>query len=346
MEIITLDEIYYFSNKDVRLKEVIDDFIRGRLTNCINKASTLISDEKIEDESKNFLSKLIKRCEEHSENVKAKSTTLTINKLAEPRDLNQLARKAIVFKLLMIKNLLDNLKLPYSTHMQESWLRMWEYSGAIIYSQVESGTKVLDAGGTGTIFSYYLAIEGCETYTVDIDEQKVKDAIYTSQALKLQNIKHYVQDIRNLEFEDNFFDRVFSICVIEHIEPEHQAKAVKELARVLKPGGILCITFDYGNYYGQFDSRGTIKSPKDLYDRIIVPSGLEVIGNETLKTEVELEPFLPHESFFPYESIEYIFGSIFLKKPGEEQRKHISPNQLNFDFFPNLKLGGTITIKI
>lgn len=148
------------------------------------------------------------------------------------------------------------------------------------------------------------------------------EAKYTSEVLRLKNIYHFVQDIRNLEFEDNFFDRVFCICVIEHIEPENQEKAIKELVRVLKPGGILSLTFDYGNYWGSLDSSGTIKSPRDLFERIIKPSGLEVICNESLKTDVELFPLLP------YESIEYIFGSLFMRKPGTEKRNLLNTTRV------------------
>ena len=46
-----------------------------------------------------------------------------------------------------------------------------------------------------------------------------------------------LQDIENLKFQDNFFDRVLVTCVIAHVtEP---FKALEELRRVTKPQGII-----------------------------------------------------------------------------------------------------------
>ncbi len=51
----------------------------------------------------------------------------------------------------------------------------------------------------------------------------------------------YVQDLnRKLQFKDQQFDVVTSIEVIEHLENPRQV--VRDLARVLKPGGVLLLT--------------------------------------------------------------------------------------------------------
>jgi SAM-dependent methyltransferase len=46
--------------------------------------------------------------------------------------------------------------------------------------------------------------------------------------------------IQNLPFKDNIFDFIFSLEVIEHIRDD--LSVMKELCRVLKPGGFLIIT--------------------------------------------------------------------------------------------------------
>jgi SAM-dependent methyltransferase len=56
------------------------------------------------------------------------------------------------------------------------------------------------------------------------------------------NLTFQLEDGTRLSFRDNSFDLVYSISVIEHIY-EKYAEAVKEMIRVLKPGGYLYLTF-------------------------------------------------------------------------------------------------------
>jgi SAM-dependent methyltransferase len=56
------------------------------------------------------------------------------------------------------------------------------------------------------------------------------------------NLNFQLEDGTQLSFQDNSFDLVYSISVIEHIHGNY-ADAVQEMVRVLKPGGYLCLTF-------------------------------------------------------------------------------------------------------
>lgn len=56
------------------------------------------------------------------------------------------------------------------------------------------------------------------------------------------NLTFQREDGTRLSFQDNSFDLVYSISVIEHIYDKY-AEAVKEMIRVLKPGGYLYLTF-------------------------------------------------------------------------------------------------------
>jgi SAM-dependent methyltransferase len=48
-----------------------------------------------------------------------------------------------------------------------------------------------------------------------------------------------------LPYEDESFDVAYSVSVIEHIPDSGDGKAMSELARVLRPGGLLVLTFPY-----------------------------------------------------------------------------------------------------
>ena len=55
------------------------------------------------------------------------------------------------------------------------------------------------------------------------------------------------QDAQALSYSDETFDRIFSVSVVEHIPGNGDAVAVQEIARVLKPGGIVCLTVPWSD---------------------------------------------------------------------------------------------------
>jgi SAM-dependent methyltransferase len=98
-----------------------------------------------------------------------------------------------------------------------------------------------------------------------------------SQAHWQLGVSYVYGDLRNLDFHDELFDAIACISTIEHVgmdnsmyagdvdiarkgDPKEFLLAVKELKRVLKPGGLLYITFPFGRYedhgwFQQFDSQ-------------------------------------------------------------------------------------------
>jgi ubiquinone/menaquinone biosynthesis C-methylase UbiE len=58
---------------------------------------------------------------------------------------------------------------------------------------------------------------------------------------KKENLDAYQMDGTDLKFEDNSFDFAYSLSSIEHFgNRESVEKAMCEIYRVLKPGGVLC----------------------------------------------------------------------------------------------------------
>ena len=107
---------------------------------------------------------------------------------------------------------------------------------------VEPGMSVLDAGcGPGTITQGLAEIAapgkviGC-----DLEAGMVERATELAEGKGLDNLDFQVGNILDLPFEDNTFDVVMSCAVTEHLsEP---VKAMSELGRVAKQGGIVGIT--------------------------------------------------------------------------------------------------------
>ena len=98
-----------------------------------------------------------------------------------------------------------------------------------------SSSFVLDAGcGNGKNIKYFQ--NKCNMIGIDKCENLVNICI--EKGYQVTN-----EDVTNLSFQNNTFDFILSIAVIHHIETEEmRVNAIKELLRVLKPGGKLLIT--------------------------------------------------------------------------------------------------------
>ena len=211
-----------------------------------------------------------------------------INKTLNLEELKLRPQSMIVEEAIELIHLFERKGLKFTTYQAEFgsgwgkddiWFKrkLWEISTIVVNSAPIEGMKVLDCGGASTIFSFYLASKGCRVYTVDIDWRKqgiVENADFVSQTMGLgmHNLK---VSMTQLPYEDNYFDRVFSVCVLEHLAHKEQDKAIKEMSRVLKPGGIMALTFDYG----PFAHGGKYEDVRRLNKRIVIPSGLSILEN-------------------------------------------------------------------
>lgn len=125
-------------------------------------------------------------------------------------------------------------------HLEEA---NWWYSGrrdlvlnmAALVDNATLGKplNILDVGcGTGINLKYLQELG--KAYGLDISE----DALKFSRSRGLPSLICGSAD--KLPFKDGFFDQVLALDVIEHIDED--LSAVRELCRVLKPGGHLIIT--------------------------------------------------------------------------------------------------------
>jgi ubiquinone/menaquinone biosynthesis C-methylase UbiE len=85
-----------------------------------------------------------------------------------------------------------------------------------------------------TIQSYAGKLVSCDINRRDIEFARQLNS-------DLPQIEYKLEDAQSLSFQDSSFDLVISIDVLEHVE-DSQAM-VKEIDRVLKPGGLAIISF-------------------------------------------------------------------------------------------------------
>ncbi len=112
----------------------------------------------------------------------------------------------------------------------------------ILRGNIAPGMRVLDAGcGYGRNLVHILR-EGCEVFAVDADAEGVEHVRRLSAALATglppENFK--VAPIEQMPFADGFVDVVICSAVLHFArDDQHFLAMLKELWRVLKPGGLL-----------------------------------------------------------------------------------------------------------
>lgn len=98
--------------------------------------------------------------------------------------------------------------------------------------------EVLDVG-CGVSYAPYTFSAETESY-VGIDLHDLS-GFYENLTKRVKFLQH---DITESVVEHNGFDLVISISVLEHIPPQRRLAAFRNMASLLKPGGVLAVSFD------------------------------------------------------------------------------------------------------
>lgn len=212
---------------------------------------------------------------------------------------------------------------------------IWETVWPLVNLKLEPGLRVADIGAENSCLPPYFASLGCEAFGIDAfiggygtffreqvlglckNETLILDV--SSDSGRKGQVRYRREDATHINFPDNYFDRITCISTIEHI---HDDTAVaKELARILRPGGILAMTTTYGYKYSQdntltdddaanYVDANRIYTKEALFKRIVDPAGLRFIGNHRL----DLDPRSWHRRHFPGQSPDFVSVAFFLTK--------------------------------
>jgi len=123
-----------------------------------------------------------------------------------------------------------------------TYSRIWEYPWLWFHLQdLPRNARVLDIGSERSPFPWYLASQGFDVIVSDVTGDHWDTWEKASQRVEVRP-RLRVLDSQNLGLATGSVDVYESISILEHI-PNKQS-ALEEAARVLKPGGLLLITFD------------------------------------------------------------------------------------------------------
>ena len=176
------------------------------------------------------------------------------------------------------------------------------------FLELKEGDKVCDiACGSGQQ-GVKMAKRGCEVYGIDLNAGNIETAKLIAKGY---DCDFQVGNAEKLPYDSNMFDKVVSVCALEHFANDE--KAIEEMNRVLKPSGILVLTVDSFTYKGikkqLQEKHRTDCSVVNYYSVSQLTQKLEKYGFKILKSKYFINS--PISSFFFTIGIRFGVGYIF-----------------------------------
>jgi len=217
----------------------------------------------------------------------------------------------------------------YLTRLEQTW----EFINIIRHISFNSALKenaiIADIGTENSCLPLYLAARynitayGLDYYFGEWGEkfmlpvllkcknEKFNLEVKSTNKNTISQIIYKQEDAQSLTFDDDFFDMITCVSTIEHIE--NDSLAMEEMGRVLKPGGLLYMTFPFNHDYVEKPPElhsNRIYDMKTLFSRIIIPSKLDVKLNA-------INYFLNDENniLFKNNNGNFYTASLYLTKP-------------------------------
>lgn len=132
----------------------------------------------------------------------------------------------------------------------------------IEFTQPDASQLILDVCSGAGRNTIALAYTGAQVYGVDLADNMVKVACEKARAGKYDNITFLQGNVMELPFADGTFDSIIGTRFMYMIFKEDRKKLIRELRRVLKPGGVLALQFNGGLHGLKNEILGMLRGKK------------------------------------------------------------------------------------
>ncbi len=129
--------------------------------------------------------------------------------------------------------------------------------------------RILDAGCGDGFFVSKLDCRNNEIFGIDYSEKAISFARVFNED---RGIRFVCSAIEGIPFQDEFFDVVTNIAVLEHIRPENVELCLKEMSRVIKKDGFLILVVPTHNlkktkkHFQHFSLEEIIRATASLFE--------------------------------------------------------------------------------
>jgi SAM-dependent methyltransferase len=173
---------------------------------------------------------------------------------------------------------------------------LWRYHEfRAVLTAYRGEPEVLDIGSPKLLALYLARRHAVPVVSTDIVAEVGEECAWYQRAARQCAIDPRQCDARALSFDASSFRFVYAVSVLEHIAGDGDTRAIREIARVLKPGGRAVVTMPFvptkyyelwvgADPYGKQDRNADGKvffshyyDWQSLEERIIRPSGLTLI---------------------------------------------------------------------
>jgi SAM-dependent methyltransferase len=235
---------------------------------------------------------------------------------------------------------LKRLALPVSYWRSVEFAYVWRQLG------LAAGARVLDLGSPKDLAAMLARHRGYELVATDILPDAIALSERYARAQRLAGrgrgrVHSEIQDGRSLTYPDGSFDAAYSVSVLEHIPDHGDSEAIRELIRIVRPGGLVVVTVPFDRRYRETFVDGPVYERQPVaaervfferhYDRatlasrLLDHSGADLVdlqfwGEGAIRTERLLDRLGPLRA--PLSPLEAWFAAAWLRNVEPEGEGH------------------------
>lgn len=222
-----------------------------------------------------------------------------------------------------------------SSHWDHLWktatLESWDSVSQDVYEALISavgdlnGLRILEAGSGSGRISLRLAQDGAQVTLLDFSEAALAESKRRFGMVGLDGLFLH-GSIEAIPAPDNTFDVVWSAGVLEHYTPSEQVRMLREMARVLKPGGQVitlvphagCIL--YRVYKAALEATGTWPFGMEVPLATLLPQSQEAGLEVETETSVGFETACQLAGSVPGGALFASYARFFYQQAAMEER--------------------------